>query len=219
MGCKKAKATKMKIRYQAGYVTFLPEACVATGGAGKAVMVDWRSASIKRVCRSTLAAETMSAVDALGSTQLLRAFLAQVFLPAAFLSQLCEPVFPLRLVTDCANIYDKIHKDGASKLPAEKRLVMDLVSLREGLQDEIAHVAVADDQVSQLPFSWVPTTEQLADELTKKSDGGQLRRIMNRTTLTLKEQIPLENDLEKRLPEAVHWVWWHKAAITHSKKV
>ena len=87
VGCKKAKATKMKIRSQAGYVTFLAEACVATGGAGKAVMVDWRSASIKRVCRSTLAAETMSAVGALGSTQLLRAFLAQVFLPAASLSQ------------------------------------------------------------------------------------------------------------------------------------
>ena len=103
-------------------------------------------------------------------------------------------MLPLRLVTDCASLYDTIHEDGASKLPAEKRLVMDLVSLREGLQDEIAHVAVADDQVSQLPFSWVPTTEQLTNELTKKSDGGQLRRIMNRTTLTLKEQIPLEDD-------------------------
>jgi hypothetical protein len=56
VGCVKAKGGKMKIRSQAGYVTFLAEACVHAGLPGKALMVDWRSASIKRVCRSTMAA-------------------------------------------------------------------------------------------------------------------------------------------------------------------
>jgi hypothetical protein len=154
----------------------------------------------------------MSAVDASGATQLHRAFLAKVFLPMASVTELCEPVFPLRLVTDCASLYDTIHKDGATKLPAEKRLVMDLVSLREGLQDEIEHLAIADDQVSQLPFSWVPTTEQLADELTNKSEGCQLRRVMAKTTLALRQRIPSVGDSEKKSPDAVHWVWWHKAA-------
>ena len=159
-----------------------------------------------------MAAETMSSVDALGTTQLHRAFLAQVFAPQCSLQDLAEPVFPIRLVTDCASLFDTIHKDGASKLPAEKRLVMDLVSLREGLQDEIAHLSIPDDGVSQLPLSWVPTDEQLADELTKKSDGGQLRSLMERANLTLTERTPTAEDVDRKSPEAVHWLWWHKAA-------
>jgi len=37
-------------------------------------------------------------------------------------------------------------------------LLLDVVGYRELLQEEIEHLTVADDQRSQLPLSWVPTT-------------------------------------------------------------
>eukprot|EP00919_Chromeraceae_sp_WS-2016_P063356 GHVR01149767.1.p1 GENE.GHVR01149767.1~~GHVR01149767.1.p1 ORF type:complete len:312 (-),score=42.04 GHVR01149767.1:210-1145(-) len=96
-------------------------------GHGRAMVLDWRSATLKRVCRSTFAAETMTAVDALGTSLTTRAACVWPDVtPADVDAQLME----IQQVTDCASLYDAIHKDGTVSLPPERRLLLDLVGYR-----------------------------------------------------------------------------------------
>ena len=158
-----SKDNNIKIRSQAGYVTFIAEAKLLRGDRARAAIVDWRSGTIKMVCRSTLAAETMSAVDALGCAQITRCVFASLEIPDAHPEDIPPSLLPLAQVTDCASLYDTMHKDGYSKLPSERRLLLDLVGLKESLEEEINNEFVADDQRSQLPLFWVPTDQQLGD--------------------------------------------------------
>ena len=125
------KSSRPKVRSQAGYASFIAEAGLLRGEKARCCLVDWRSATIKRVCRSTLAAETMSGVDALGCAQISRAIYASMELPAVSFEDIPPELLPLAQVTDCASLYDTMHKDGFSRLPSERRLLLDLVSLRE----------------------------------------------------------------------------------------
>eukprot|EP00959_Pyramimonas_sp_CCMP1952_P086840 1816432-Pyramimonas_sp.AAC.1 len=69
--CKTAFASdapkKLITQSQAGFLAFVTEKKILEDGEGKAALVDWRSATIIRVCRSTLAVETMRAVGAVGA--------------------------------------------------------------------------------------------------------------------------------------------------------
>ena len=87
---------------------------------------------------------------------------------------------------------------------------MDLVGLRKALQEEIDDLQVPDDS-PRLPLAWVPKAEQLADELTKRSDGSKVREVMLRAAVRLVEQQPSSDEVSRDLPVAVHWLWWHKA--------
>ena len=191
-----SKDKKIKIRSQAGYVAFLAEVKLLRGDKARAVIVDWRSGTIKRVCRSTLAAETMSGVDALGCAQITRCVFASLEIPDAHPEDIPPSLLPLAQVTDCASLYDTMHKDGYSKLPSERRLLLDLVGLKESLEEEVVDEFVADDQRSQLPLFWVPTDQQLGDQFTKRSDGSAIRAVMRDTRLALQHQEPTEQARE-----------------------
>eukprot|EP00959_Pyramimonas_sp_CCMP1952_P000532 10162-Pyramimonas_sp.AAC.1 len=78
-----------------------------------------------------------------------------------------------------------MHKEGYSKLPSERRLLLDLVGLKKSLEEEIRKEFVADDQRSQLPLFWVPTDQQLGDQRTKRSDGSAVRAVPRDTRLAL----------------------------------
>ena len=186
------KSSRPKVRSQAGYASFIAEAGVLRGDKARCCLVDWRSATIKRVCRSTLAAETMSGVDALGCAQISRAIFASLEFPSVSPQDISPELLPLAQVTDCASLYDTMHKDGFSRLPSERRLLLDLVGLREMLEEEIQARCVADDARSQLPLYWVPTQEQLGDQFTKRSDGSAIRSVLKGARLSLVFQEPDE---------------------------
>ncbi|CAK0891483.1 unnamed protein product [Prorocentrum cordatum] len=187
-----SKDKKIKIRSQAGYVTSLAEAKLLRGDRARAGIVDWRSGTIKRVCRSTLAAETMSAVDALGCAQITRCGFASLEIPDAHPEDIPPSLLPLAQVTDCASLCDTMHKDGYSKPPSKRRLLLDLVGLKESLEEEVSNEFVADDQRSQLPLFWVPTDQQLGDQFTKRSDGSAIRAALRDTRLALQHQEPTD---------------------------
>ncbi|CAK0900905.1 unnamed protein product [Prorocentrum cordatum] len=187
-----SKDKKIKIRSQAGYVTFLAEVKLLRGGRARAGIVDWRSGTIKRVCKSTLAAETVSAVDALGCAQITRCVFASLEIPDAHPEDIPPSLLPLAQVTDCASLYDTMRKDGYSKLPSERRLLLDLVGLKESLEEEVSNEFVADDQRSQLSLFWVPTDQQLGDQFTKRSDGSAIRAVLRDTRLALQHQEPTD---------------------------
>ncbi|CAK0847915.1 unnamed protein product [Prorocentrum cordatum] len=191
-----SKDKKIKIRSQAGYVSFLAEAKLLRGDRARAGLVDWRSGTIKRVCRSTLAAETMSAVDALGCAQIARCVFASLEIPDAHPEDIPPSLLPLAHFTDCASLCDTMHKDDYSKLPSERRLLLDLVGLKQSLEEEVSNEFVADDQRSQLPLFWVPTDQQLGDQFTKRSDGSAIRAVLRDTRLALQHQEPTDQARE-----------------------
>ena len=147
---------------QVGYFVFLAEKDVLTKKGGRASLLDWRSTRAKRVCRSTLAAETQAADLGLDMGLYIRQMLAELILDGYSASRdrkLPSSWLPIVLMTDCRSLYDALTKDGAPSLPSEKRLAIDLASLAD----------TADDYewpVKEL-YRWLPTNLQLADYLTK----------------------------------------------------
>ena len=118
------------------------------GGEGKAAFVEWRSATIRRACRSTFEAEFMSAVDALGAAIVMRASVLNIFHPNMTLAEIDPSLCPIRSVTDCTSPCDTIHRE-AVKIPAERRLVLDQGEL---LEHEICEeVAAATKSKSRQP--------------------------------------------------------------------
>ncbi|CAL1151001.1 unnamed protein product [Cladocopium goreaui] len=148
-----------------------------------ASLVDWRSHKIKRQCRSTLAAETMSldaAVDSgLYTRELLAEMLVADYVPAQS-GRLPPDFLPMHAATDCRSLYDLLVKDGSLSTTQEKRLAIDLGGLRET-------AAEFDEQCEQLTetYKWVDTKSQLADHLTKPKPPMLLRELLDKGKIAL----------------------------------
>ena len=70
---------------------------------------------------------------------------------------------PLLALTGCRSLYDHLNKDGLPRTPTDRHLAVDVACLRQALKEE-KHTA---DEDGRFPLSWVPTTVQRADLLTK----------------------------------------------------
>ena len=198
---------RLKARSQAGYLIFATGQEALESGRAKAAVMDWRSSTIKRVCRSTFAAETMSAVDALGAAVVMRASLLELMFAGCPLTDPDPRLCPIRCVTDCASLFDTIHKDGTVKLPSERRLVLDLIGFRELLREEVVDPEGAAGSC-KMPFLWVPTGHMEVDGLTKKMDTKALRDALGRGTLTIKEQKPTESIEVHSEGWLTNWTRW-----------
>ena len=62
------------------------------------------------------------------------------------------------MFTDCKSLYDTINKEGLPRLPSDRRLAIDLASLRMDLDKENGY---------RTRMHWVPTAVQEAAMLTK----------------------------------------------------
>ena len=128
---------------QGGYVIFLQ------GETGKYLPISWQSKRIKRVVKSTLAAETLAMVDAAEAAVYYRKFLLDLL-------GLCDSirVVPIVCCTDNSSMYDAVH---SSTQVQDKRLRIEIAILREMLNKcEITRM------------TWVESERQIADSLTKK---------------------------------------------------
>ena len=132
---------------QIGYIIFVHD------DSGNCVPLTWVSKKARRVARSTLAAETLSAADAADC--------------AIFLKHIIEEIIdiklpPVTVFVDNKSLHDAVKSTG---LISERRLIIELASLRE-MQEE-----------SKISVKWIPTTEQIADSLTKA--GASKQRLIN----------------------------------------
>ena len=88
---------------QAGFMIFLGCFSAFTPAGSVVSLQDWRSHRIRRVCRSTLAAECMAMDASVDSALFLRALYAEVLLPKYSASS-CGPLpvdfLPLKSITD-----------------------------------------------------------------------------------------------------------------------
>ena len=143
---------------------------------GRINLVEWRSAKVKRKCKSTLTAETIAMEAALDAGLHVRTILAEALYRDYVPSQsgllhadLHRPV----AVTDCKSLYDCLVKDGPQNSLSEKRLAVDIV----GLQDV---AAAFDEENPKETFRWIPGHKQLAECMTKRIPPYKLREILER---------------------------------------
>lgn len=133
----------------------------------KANILGWRSYKVKRTCRSSFAAETISAVEAADSlifTEFLKEELTG------------EPV-KKNVVVDSMNLKD--HTCQFNNNLAERRLKIDMYSLKENVQN------------GEFQILWVDGQENIADAMTKASS----LALKPLSHLMSKNRIPIENML------------------------
>ena len=123
---------------QGGQIVFLSDE------NGSLSPLSWTSRKVRRVCRSTISAETMSMLDAVDMSIWIMHILKDI---TGNQSRNAE------LKTDSKSLYDAAHSTTAVE---EKRLRVDIAAIREELRKRSVKV------------DWIPKSEQLADVLTKQ---------------------------------------------------
>ena len=122
---------------QIGYIVFMHD------NAGNCAPLSWASKKAKRVARSTLAAETLSASEAADIATFLKMILEET---------LDVSIPPVTLLVDNKSLYEAVR---STSILAEKRLLVELAALRE-MQER-----------REILVEWISTRQQLADCLTK----------------------------------------------------
>ena len=75
---RKPKRGSFKVASQLGHLVLLADRTILEGSTCKTSLLEWRSQSCKRVCRSTSGAETMAAIEGLEGGQYMRALLGSL---------------------------------------------------------------------------------------------------------------------------------------------
>ena len=124
---------------QGGFIVFLNDQ------TDLCAPISWASRKLKRVVKSTLAAETLAATEAVDSA----------FMISKILCEILDEDNNREIVvhTDNKSLYDTVR---TSNVATDKRLRVDIAYLRETLEK---------DNVS---FKWIESSGQIADALTKQ---------------------------------------------------
>ena len=142
---------------QGGLLLCLCDKKVLQQEPGPTWVIEWSSKKLRRVVRSSTAAETMSAQNGLDCIEFAQAFLQETLVgmpPKMF--QRWEPEHPSGLVIDSKSLYDALTRSACSSaLAMEKRLAIDYAIARACLRER--HV---------LPF-WTNNLQMASDCLTK----------------------------------------------------
>lgn len=165
-----------KVSSQIGTVVFMVDEQCLGKKEGRFSLVDWKSRGCHRVCRSTFAGETMACNEAMGDVIYLRGLLLSMVHGEVVSESKAGEKMAVHLVTDCKSLFDHVHREGIPKAPTEKRLAIDLASLRQCLMQEALHqwkkvyganTPMAPEKPCRPPLHWLPTGAQLADIMTK----------------------------------------------------
>jgi len=130
----------------------------------------WHSAKVSRTCRSSAAAETLSAVDGEDQMFAIR-FQTSEFLGYPTDIWNCNETvkrIPGVLVSDSKNLYDRLSQTVLTLKGAEKRSDIETLCLKEAMDDVGVEVR------------WVNGDSQLANSLTKDSELQQLMMFSSR---------------------------------------
>jgi len=162
-------ANMPRLGSQGGFISILCQTLVATQWSPASIL-EWGSSRIKRVVKSTLASESASFAAAQDRNEFARVAVAYFFgLVRADRkhdwTELLERV-PGYLCVDAKSLYDLLNKCGS--LPAEKRVALDLVAAREGLEREVDKVF------------WIPSRWMLADSFTKEMKSHEALELLLR---------------------------------------
>ena len=149
---------------------------ITNGHAGAAV-VEAFSQRIKRVVRSSLAAEVAAASLGFEHGDFVRAVLAEATLAPFSLRDWRRYAATWRQVNviDARTAFDLLQSES---VPADRRTAIDVAALRESLRDPEARSCTR----------WLPGPQQLADSLTKESGNQVLLQLLDGRGWSLKEE-------------------------------
>ena len=145
-------------------------------------VLGWRSTMIRRVCRSTFAAETQAMVSAVGEGEKLRAAIADMKFPNS------NAVIPIRhlWLTDCESLYSYLTNPVCNGTE-DKRLEIDLEDLRQMLWEDAKGRPKDDLNEQQIDkVRWIDTSTMLADPLTKVMSPDRLVKALDNGQIDLK---------------------------------
>lgn len=169
-------------RSQGGFALAFANPKILHGEAPLAI-VAYHSGLLKRVVRSSLAAEISQAAHTLEEMDFLRAFTAELtkkdFTLRHWMSFAAD--WKIYLVLDSKTGYDLLN---GTALGEDKRLAIDIAAMRQALQEDCAARLVR----------WVPGNELIADDLTKLSGNQRLMMALTSCRWALKD-----TDSAKRL--------------------
>ena len=150
-----------KLKSQCGYVIGLSTEAIAKGERAPVHVVETHSGSIKRVCRSTLAAEANAFLMATEAGDYLRSILLEIQHPNVSIQDLEEHYVKSKMVTmtDAKSLETTLQKDAGN--PADKRVKILVAQIKE----KLGATDYEDD--SNQTVIWVDTHQMLADVLTK----------------------------------------------------
>lgn len=157
----------MRVYSQSAFVILIADADLMAGREGQFCFLDGRSHRLSRVCRSTYAAELLSAEEAVDNGQYCRGVLAEAFgypMNARDPSQSLEQI-GLTIVTDAKDVYDKTTSDTPS-YGSQKSLAFSVSWLRNVLRQP------------GVSIRWTATSNMIVDCMTKEMDGAHLRKIL-----------------------------------------
>ena len=164
-GCVSGASTE-KLHSQGCYAVLLADASMMAGLRGSFNVLDFRSHRIPRVCRSSYAAETLSAEEGMDAAELLRGFVAEArgydvsgkdaYLQVARVS--------LVGVTHAKDTYDRITSD--TGFGSQKSLMFTVANMRQQLKRP------------NTSYRWTATSNMFVDAGTKLMDTSHLRQTL-----------------------------------------
>jgi hypothetical protein len=188
-------------RSQQGRLTMIAEADILSKGKGAAHVIGFSSTVIRRVCRSTMQAETYSLQNGVEEGLRIRAAITDMFgqLDIHNWEQTSARFMRHVWLTDCKSLEEHL-KNPTFNRCSDKRLSIDLAALRQllwtdgngGLLDELN-----DD--CQDVVQWIDTTAMAADVLTKSMRPDRLLELLATSQLDLTSiRIPASRVLSEK---------------------
>ena len=170
-------------------IGFVHRRMVEEGQRGHVNVISWGSSKLRRVCRSSLAAETQALAEAEQELMFVRIQWREILGDEVILRDPAETAKKVRgvLVTDAKALYDAVQQgDLPSFSMKEKYSALELLLLTQNLEKQ------------QTTLRWVNSSQQLADGLTKPSAqdalraflaGGQQWNILHDETFTAAKKV------------------------------
>ena len=142
---------------QGGYVTMLVPKGVFEGEEHPYHVVDWRSAKLPRIARSSLSAEAQAAGQSVDAVDHLCVHWGHILNPHTPLAELMAQPSPLEptLVTDAKALYDSYQREALGNNLTDKRTGLEVKVMKERLQGLGCRLR------------WMSSERQFADGLTK----------------------------------------------------
>ena len=139
---------------------FASDTSLSDGHSSPMSLMDWKSWALKRVCRSSLSAESQASADTVDSLNFVRLFAADFLHPTGVDLRQTDQVLSLLpgsiMVTDCKSLYDALARSESQGLGlSEKRTAIEVTATRQQME------------ATGISCKWVNSDRQLADSLTK----------------------------------------------------
>ena len=149
------------MKSQCGYVVSLTLPSIRSGSPTPLFVVETYSGSVKRVCRSTLAAEANGFLTGAEAGEYVRALLLELQHPDVSFNDLEREYVKKKVIciTDAKSLESTLNKDAGQ--PGDKRVRILVAQIREMIGEN----NYGDDDM--VFAEWCDTSQQLADVLTK----------------------------------------------------